>query len=143
MNGLDWNREINRDRDVLERILALLFLLAGLADRAACLPGHRRRQVLGILACGEVEARAFVIGLAGAPVTDDVEMQDPKAASDAERLAVSFRVLALVLGAMLAQSRRSAPAAGRHAVSPIVLRRPWAPALSRLPLRALPAPDTS
>lgn len=143
MNWLDWNREINRRRDVLERILTLLFLLAGLADRAACLPARRRRHVLGILARGEVEARAFVIGLAGAPVEGDVEMQDPTAASQAERLAVSFRVLALVLGAMLVQSRRSALATGRHAVSPIVLRRPCVPAHSRLPLRALPAPDTS
>lgn len=135
MNWLDWNREIDRRRDVLEHILALLLLLAGLADRAVCLPAHRRRHVLKILACGEVEARAFVIGLAGAPVADDVEMQDATAARQAERLAVSFRVLALVLGAMLAQARRSTLAPGRHAVSPIVLRRPCVP--------AHPAPDTS
>ena len=139
MNGLDCNREINRHRDVLERILALLFLLAGLADRAACLPAHRRRHVLGILACGEVEARAFLIGLASASGADDVEKQDPAAA----RLAVSFRVLALVLAAMLAQARPSALAAGRRTVSPILLHRPCVPAVSRPPLRALPAPDTS
>ena len=135
MNGLDWNREIDRRRDVLERILALLLLLAGLADRAAGLPAHRRRHVLGILACGEVEARAFVIGMAGAPVDGEVEMQDATAASHAERLAVSFRVLALVLGAMLAQARRSTLAAARYAVSPIVL--------GGLCVPALPAPDTS
>jgi hypothetical protein len=59
----DWNR------DALERIVVLLFALA---DIAAGIPLLRRRQVIGILNRGEVEARAFVVGiLCGAPVPTD------------------------------------------------------------------------
>lgn len=143
MNWLDRNREVNRRRDVLERIVTILFLLAALADRAAGLAQYRRPHVLDALACGEAEARAFVIGLAGAPVDGDVAMQDSAALGYAERIAVSFRVLALVLDAMLAQTRRSALAGGRHAVLPLAHLEPAGSARTRPPFWALPAPDTS
>ena len=35
MGRLEWNRSVERDRNVLERILALLLALAALVDRAA------------------------------------------------------------------------------------------------------------
>ena len=57
MKRSDGNREIDRHRDVLERIVAMLFLLAGLADLAIGLPARRRLRVFSILACGEAEAR--------------------------------------------------------------------------------------
>lgn len=94
----DWNR------DVLERIVALLFALAGLADRAAGASFLRRRQVLGILRHGEAEARAFLFG-AGAPVPADAQ----EGAGDAARLAIRLRALALVLCAMLSQAATFAP----------------------------------
>jgi hypothetical protein len=97
MGGGD--RKANWNRDVLERIVALLFALAGLADRAAGAPFHRRRQVLGILSHGEAEARAFLFG-AGAPVPSDT----PGEAADAARLAIRLRALALVLCVMLSQA---------------------------------------
>ena len=106
-----WDGQANWDRDVLERIVALLFALANLADLAAGAPFHRRRQVLEILGHGEAEARAFVIGMVfGAPALPDA----PETA-DALRLAVSFRALALALCLLLA--RRFAPpgAAGPRA----------------------------
>lgn len=97
----DWNR------DVLERIAALLFALAGLADFAANASYRRRRQVLGILSHGEAEARAFVIALAtGAAMPGDEPADVPETPGDAARLAASFRALALALCALLA--RRSA-----------------------------------
>ena len=66
------DREANWSRDVLERIVALLFALATLADLAAGAPFLRRRRVMGILNQGELVARAFVIGMAtGAPVSSD------------------------------------------------------------------------
>jgi hypothetical protein len=67
--------------------------------------------VLEILGHGEAEARAFVIGMVfGAPALSDA----PEPA-DSERLAVSFRALALALCLLLA--RRFAPpgAAGQRA----------------------------
>jgi hypothetical protein len=95
------NWEANWNRDVLERIVALLFALANLADLAAGAPLLRRRRVLGILSQGEVEARAFVIGTAsGSPVSADVL----ESTRDAARLAVRLRALALMLCAMLAQA---------------------------------------
>ena len=144
MKRSDGNREIDRHRDVLERIVAMLFLLAGLADLAIGLPARRRLRVFSILACGEAEARGFVMGLAGAPVEDDASLQDAISAGDAERLAVSFRVLALVLGAMLAQVRRPASAGGggRQTVLLIARRRSEGPAPSHPPFRTLPPPDT-
>jgi len=93
------NRDANWSGDVLERIVALLFALADLADLAACAPVHRRQQVLGILSYGEAEARAFLIGMPpGAPIPDALE-----SAGDAAHLAGRLRALALLLCAMLAQ----------------------------------------
>ena len=99
-----WDGQANWNRDVLERIVALLFALANLADLAAGAPFHRRRQVLEILGHGEAEARAFVIGMVfGVTAPEDI----PGESCDAARLAVSFRALALALCLLLA--RRFAP----------------------------------
>lgn len=143
MNWLDNNTEIDLHQDALERVLALLLLMAGLADHAAGLSARRRLHALAMLACGEAGSRGFFIGPAGAPVEGDFALRDFASARDAERLAAGFRVLALVLGAMLAQARRPASAGGggRQTVLLIAHCRPAGP--TRLPLRALPAPDTS
>ena len=119
MGQLGWMREVNRHRYVLERILALLLLMASLADHAAGLPLRRRRAVLEILGRGEAEARALVLGMAtGAPACGDdaapFKDADSSAAlmvslsnhDDAARLAAGLRVLALALGVLLAQARR-------------------------------------
>ena len=143
MNWFECSGEIDRHRDVLERVLALLLLMAGLADHAAGLSARRRLHVLAMLACGESGARDFFIGPAGAPVEGDLALRDFASVRDAERLAAGFRVLALVLAAMVAQVRRPASAGGggRQTVLLIAHCRPEGP--TRLPLRALPAPDTS
>ncbi len=133
----DWDGQANWNCDVLERIVALLFALANLADLAAGAPYLRRRRVLEILSHGEVEARAFLFG--GAPVPSDALENT----GDATRLAVRFRALALVLCALLAQAARFAPSgaigpqAGQpsHAISAPTVR--WLDASPQL------APDTS
>jgi hypothetical protein len=100
-----WDRNADWNRDVLERIVALLFALACLAELAACLPFLRRQQLLGILSHGEAEARAFVIGLvSGAAAPADA----PEFAGDAAGLAARLRALALLLCALLARAGRSA-----------------------------------
>ena len=129
----DWDWETDWSRDVLERIVALLFSLAGLADLAAGAPFLRRRRVLGILGHGEAAARAFVIGMAsGTPVSADALEFTP----DAARLAVRLRALALMLCVMLAQ----APSAPRAAVVPPADRERPARRVDR---QAPPPPDTS
>jgi hypothetical protein len=131
------NWETNWNRDVLERIVALLFALAGLADLAAGAPFLRRRQVLGILSRGEVVARAFFIGMAtGAPISPD----ELEYSGDATRLAVRLRALALLLCALLAQAAlpgAEGPRTGRPA------HRMSGPAVRGLDAPASPAPDTS
>jgi hypothetical protein len=123
-----WDRKANWNRDVLERIVALLFALANLADLAAGAPFLRRRQVLGILSHGEAEARAFVIGVAFGETAPADALEST---GDAARLAASFRALALVLCALLAQAALFAlpgaagPRAGRpsHPISGPPVRR--------------------
>jgi hypothetical protein len=120
---------------MLERILALLFALANLAELAAAAPFLRRRQVLGILSHGEAEARAFVIGVAtGAPTPPDA----PGETGDAAGLAASFRALALALCALLARAVLSAP---RAATGPRAVRE--RPAGRTRPHAAPAAFDTS
>jgi hypothetical protein len=136
----DWDRNANCNRDVLERIVALLFALACLAELAAGLPWMRRQRLLGILSHGEAEAWAFVMGL---PPGAAVPADEPETAGEAARLAASFRALALMLCALLARSALFAlPGAaglraGRqpHGISGPAACRPGAPA----PF----APDTS
>ena len=61
---MEWNAET----DMLKRIIALLFALAGLADRAGARSRPVRCLVLGILRPAEAVAQASVIGTArGAP----------------------------------------------------------------------------
>ena len=129
------NWETDWSRNALKRIIVLLFALANLADLAAGAPFLRRRQVLGILNHGEVEARAFVIGMAtGAPILSD----ELESSGDAACLAVRLRALALMLCLLLAQAAQFAlPNAVRPRVD---WREPAGPAWGQAaPL----APDTS
>jgi hypothetical protein len=132
------DRETDWSREVLERVVALLFFLAGLADRAAGAPYLRRRQVLGILSHGEAEARAFLIAMAtGASAPVDL----PEPDGDATRLAIRLRALALLLCAMLAWRIALPGAAGPRAVPPSL--RMFGPAFRRLDALAFSAFDTS
>jgi hypothetical protein len=134
-----WDRNADWNRDVLERIVALLFSLACLAELAACLPWLRRQQLLGILSHGEAEAWAFVMGL---PPDVQAPAYASGEAAEAARLAASFRALALMLCALLARAALfSLPGVtgsqGRrpsHGISGPVVRC--------LDATALPAPDT-
>jgi hypothetical protein len=108
MARLEWMREVNQQRGVLTRILALLLLMASLADRAAGLPLRRRRTVLQILACGEAEARVLVLGMAaGAPACGEDAAPELAKAEDAARLAAALRLLALALSVLLARAAQS------------------------------------
>jgi hypothetical protein len=89
--------------------------------------------VLKILSCGEVEARAFIIGMvSGASAPEDV----PEGAGDAACLAVRLRALALFLYALLARRSALSGAAGPRACR----RKPAGPASRHA---QPPVPDTS
>ncbi|MDN2578841.1 hypothetical protein [Aquibium sp. ELW1220] len=91
--------------EVLEDILALLVLFAGLADRAASRPLAIALPVLAGLAHAESVARNYLIGLpAGAPAL----LATSRSGDRAARLAADFRMLARMLRAYLALARRRA-----------------------------------
>ena len=144
MGRQEWSRSVERDRSVLERILALLFALAALTDRAAGLPAAKRLHLLAALGHGEAEARAFIFAMASHPCPDapvDPTAAPSPAAGDAALLAARFRLLALALTALLARARDRAP---RRHVSPLALSPGCKP--RRLEgwraVTELPAPDT-
>ena len=122
MGRLEWNRSVERDRNVLERILALLLALAVLTDRAAGLPAARRLHLLSVLGHGEAMARDFILAMATGPDVPAEAIATSTAAGDAPLLAARFRMLALTLGTLLTQARSPC----RHALPP--------PAFSPAPL---------
>lgn len=114
--------EIEIESNALERLMALLFALADLADLAASRSWPVRLLALSILGRAEQVAHAFVTGWAG---TANLELPPPASAApaprrdgpvDAMRLALSLRMLALAVCAMLAEIRhRSRGRPGRDA----------------------------
>ena len=100
---MDWNSATEEDnRRMLKRIVALLFALAGLAERLCGLPRPVRACVLPILGSAEAVARDFVLetaGVNGAPLPAGFDaLQGGDSPADALRLAQSFRLLAILLG---------------------------------------------
>lgn len=130
------------NRDVLKRIVALLFALAELADRASLASRPVRDYVLGILRPAEAVAQGFVFDTAC-----DLGVTMPPQASlggdhpdDATRLAVALRILALVLASLSARTERSASRDHVVMIATIdVLRSQLAGCRSQ----SVPAPDTS
>ena len=128
--------------EVLEEILALLVLLAGLADRAAGRPLAISLPVLAGLANAETVARHYLIGLpCGAPALVASSRSEDRAA----RLAADFRTLARILRTFLAQAGRRARfparAIARQAGTPVA---PCGQSgAGCIPAAAPCAPDTS
>ena len=101
---MDWNSAIEDNRQMLKRIVALLFALAGLAERLSGLPRPVRACVLRILRPAEAVARDFVLETtrdhaAPLPACFDA-LQGGDSPADAMRLAQSFRVLAVLLNCL-------------------------------------------
>ena len=61
---MDWNAAIERNREALKRILAMLVAMAALAGGGAILPRHLHRAVLRLLRPAEAAARRLVIVIA-------------------------------------------------------------------------------
>lgn len=86
------NTEIDTDQDMLKRIVALLFALAAMAERAAGRSHPVRCLVLWILRRAEVAVRRWV-DWDELPTGDEPVLQRNSAA-DAMQLARTFRALA-------------------------------------------------
>jgi hypothetical protein len=59
---MDWNAAIEKNREALKRVLAMLVAMAGLdGDRPATLPRHLHRAVLSLLRPAEAATRRLII----------------------------------------------------------------------------------
>ena len=126
-----WSRKNEWDRDALEHIRAMLLVLAALVERAAGLPTVERLWFLAVMAGGEAEARRLIVAMAAGryprnsvvasmsplSATDHRLCTPPTVAGDAALLAARFRMLALAVGALLAQVAAEPPC--RHAARSI------------------------
>jgi hypothetical protein len=60
-DAMDWNAAIERNREALKRVLAMLVAMAELAGVRPTLPRHLHRAVLRLLRPAEAAARRLVI----------------------------------------------------------------------------------
>ena len=128
---MNCNAEIETNRNALKRLMALLLALADLADCAAGRSWPVRRLVLSILGLAEQAAHAFVTRSAdtrhfrSAPSAS--AMPTPRGSSpiDAMQLALSFRMLALAVCAMLANARPSSRPERDHVAAARPAGRAW------------------
>ncbi len=58
---MDWNAAIEKNREALKRVLAMLVAMAGLGGEGATLPRHLHRAVLRLLRPAEAAARRLII----------------------------------------------------------------------------------
>lgn len=139
---MDWTTQT----DIIRRIVAVLLVLADLADRARHASRPERCRVLGILRQAEIVAQVYDPARErGAPLPTCRPFGQPMASLDdddpsgAARLALSLRALSLAWAALLAWMLR------------IVRRRMRSPLRTRIETSRVPArafagprpPDTS
>lgn len=115
---MGWNDQIERHREALQGIVALLFALAALADRASGQSRHVRCEVLSILWPAEIAARELVILEAQASGMPMLALAACTFDDDARHLAARFRTLAIALAYILAQVF---PPMSRHRVGDLPL----------------------
>ncbi len=87
--AMDWNAAIERNREALKRVLAVLVAMAGLGrgdlvlhgrgGRTVILPRHLHRAVLGLLRPAEAAARRLIIVAARGLVVAPLSPRKPKA----------------------------------------------------------------
>jgi len=110
---MDWNAQIGRELRELDRIVATLLALAGLAQRAAGAPLPVRWLVLWFIRRGEAVAAEFVAGSACAAARGQwllapVTVRHGSSPADAIDLALSLSGLARAVAVMVTQIRRQA-----------------------------------
>ena len=140
---------IGRELRGLDGIVAVLLVLARLAEHIASAPRPVRRAVLWVLLRAEAVARrsagryAFRMGLPTRPVVMPLDGDDHAAA---RTLAMALRMLALAIRNMLSRlHRRQFLTARRPGASDRADRRPRLPLSGILRMQVSPAgvPDTS
>ncbi len=159
---MDWNLAIERNREALKRILAMLVSMAGLGQQSAffqqggaassrpfpqpTLPRHLHRAVLRLLRPAEAAARRLIVVAARELVVTPppARPQKPKPQS-AEPVLRSLGIAVIMPAADFSQpaAGRPAAAAGRAPRLPVLplfdpLRLPWPGRPRFVPARAAP-----
>ena len=114
---MDWKLAMEEERAALQRIVALLFAFAGLADLASGRSPAVRGFVLWLLRQAEIVAQDFV---GDAPDALPASMRLGTAESsraEAMRLAANFRALARLLDRQARLSIHGADRAGTHSIA--------------------------
>jgi hypothetical protein len=112
--------------EMMQRIIALLFALADLAERAATGPRHTRAHMLAILRIAEPVAQSIAFVAGGSTRAASREDDSPAAAL---RLAARLRMLACLLLTLLIQPQHAdRPFSRRPVGAPGTLRRLGQPA---------------
>jgi hypothetical protein len=115
---MDWDTKIEGHGEALLRIVALLFALAALADRASGRSFRVRCEVVSILGTAETIAGEFTIQEAwtsGTPILHFPDCAyDGVSAGDAVHLAARFRALAVILAYIWAQASPARPRSPRY-----------------------------
>jgi hypothetical protein len=75
---MDWNAAIEKNREALKRVMAMLVAMAGLEDRRATLPRHLHRAILSLLRPAEAAARRLIIVAARGLVVTLAPARKPK-----------------------------------------------------------------
>jgi hypothetical protein len=138
------DRTSREDRKARQRIAALLFAFAVLADRAGATPCPIRVAVLWLLRAVESIAWEFVVAVAQESGRDPnlaVPAYAHDIADDAGRLARSFTALAELLADLTRRNPSPAPHGRISGLVARLMQTLWSAAHRRAPAR--PFPDTS
>ena len=138
-------RTSREDRQARQRIVALLFAFAALADCAGTKPRPVRIVVLWLLRAVESIAWDFVVAVAHESGVDPALTMPPHAhdiADDAGRLTRSFAALAEFLAGLMDASPSPSPAGRIGSLIEHLMHSIWTPAHSPAALTPL-FPDTS
>src|SRR5687768_858765 len=113
---MDWNVAIERNREALKRVLAMLVAMAGLGGGQAVLPRHLHRAVLRLLRPAESAARRLVIATARGLVVPSPPSRKPgPKATGIEPLLRSFGIAVVMSPADLPRAAAAKRAAAIRA----------------------------
>jgi hypothetical protein len=130
--AMDWNAAIEKNREALKRVLAMLVAMAGLDGSRATLPRHLHRAVLSLLRPAEAAARRLII-VAARGIVVALPRQRPRKPKP------TSTILRSGIGTGIVMPRGFRPMAGLSRTAPRTFALPLFDRLPRWSTRARPA----
>jgi hypothetical protein len=131
---MDWNAAIEKNREALKRVLALLVGMADLAGGGATLPRHLHRAVLRLLRPAEAAARRLIVVAARGIVV----VLPPPRPRKPDPAAASAELRRLGIAIVVPDRGEALAANGRPAARSASVRAPSLPLVDRLRLPGPP-----